>query len=278
MVKACQPRLKDVCSPLEQYLREINATPLLSAEEERELARRIQLGDRSARDHMVRANLRLVVSIAQHYTNKGLSLADLIEEGNLGLLRAVTRFDPSRNTRFSTYATFWIKQAIRQGLIQTGTTIRLPNYMVQLLSKWRQAASKLQDEFGRAPTPEEVGNHLQLSKRRFQFVQQALHVHTTGVQFEEHSNGLTLDDLPHAEEEPQADGEAEQGEEARKMHSMLATMDPKQATVLRMRFGLDDQEPKTLREIGSRLGLSSERVRQIERAALDKLGRQLRAG
>src|SRR5207302_994013 len=139
---------------------------------------------------MIRANLRLVVSIAQRYTGRGLSLSDLIEEGNLGLMNAVSRFDPTRNTRFSTYATFWIKQSIRQGLIKTGATIRIPNYMVQLLNE----------------------------------------------------------------------------------------MDPKHATVLKMRFGLDDEHPRTLREIGSRLGLSSERVRQIERAALDKLGRRMRAG
>lgn len=278
MVKACQPRQHELWSPLEQYLREINSTPLLSAEEERLLARRVQNGDRAARDHMVRANLRLVVSIAQHYTGKGLSLADLIEEGNLGLLRAVTRFDPDRNTRFSTYATFWIKQAIRQGLIQTGTTIRLPNYMVQLLSKWRQATAKLQDQLGRVPTAEEVGSHLQLTKRRFQFVQQALQINNTRMQFDDDGNGLALDDLPHADSDARVDEEPEQGEDVCKVRSMLATMDQKQATVLRMRFGLDDHEPKTLREIGSRLGLSSERVRQIERAALDKLGRHMRAG
>src|SRR5207302_8265424 len=107
------------------------------------------------------------------------------EEGNLGLLQAVKRFDPARNTRFSTYATFWIKQAVRQGLIQTGTTVRIPNYMVQLLSKWRQATGKLTDTLGRAPMPEEVASHLQLSKKRFQFVQQALHINNATVPFDE---------------------------------------------------------------------------------------------
>jgi len=277
MVKACLPRSGD-SSSLELYLQEISATPLLTAEEERALARRIQVGDRGARDHMVRANLRLVVSIAQHYTGKGLSLADLIEEGNLGLLHAVTRYDPSRNTRFSTYATFWIKQAIRQGVIKTGATIRLPNYMVQLLSKWRQAMAHLQDRLGRAPAAEEVADHLNLSKRRFQFVQQALQINNTTVQFDNDSTGLTLDDLPHGDANGYCEDEPEQREDVTKVRSVLAMMDPKQATVLRMRFGLDDQEPQTLRQIGSRLGLSSERVRQIERAALDKLGRHMRAG
>jgi RNA polymerase primary sigma factor len=278
MVKACQPRSIDLSSSLELYLQEISATPLLTPEEERSLARRIHKGDVGARDHMVRANLRLVVSIAQHYTGKGLSLADLIEEGNLGLLHAVTRFDPSRNTRFSTYATFWIKQAIRQGIIKTGATIRLPNYMVQLLSKWRQATAKLHDELGRVPTPEEVGSHLRLSKRRFQFVQQALQVNNATVQYDNEYTGMTLDDLPHADSLDGYEDEPEQREDVGKVRSVLARMDPKQATVLRMRFGLDDQEPQTLRQIGSRLGLSSERVRQIERAALDKLGRHMRAG
>lgn len=277
MVKACQPRRSD-SSSLELYLQEISATALLSAEEERTLARRIQAGDGTARDHMVRANLRLVVSIAQHYTGKGLSLADLIEEGNLGLLHAVTRYDPSRNTRFSTYATFWIKQAIRQGVIKTGATIRLPNYMVQLLSKWRQATARLQDELGRAPTPEEVADDLRLSKRRFQFVQQALQINNATVQFDNDDTGMTLDDLPHNDTEASQEEEPEQREDVCKVRAVLATMDTKQATVLRMRFGLDDHEPQTLRQIGSRLGLSSERVRQIERAALDKLGRHMRAG
>jgi RNA polymerase primary sigma factor len=277
MVKACQPRHHELWSPLEQYLREINSTPLLSAEEERLLAQRIQAGDCEARDHMVRANLRLVVSIAQHYTGKGLSLADVIEEGNLGLLRAVTRFDPSRNTRFSTYATFWIKQAIRQGLIKTGTTVRIPNYMVQLVSKWRQAAAALSDRLGRTPTLEEIAVHLQLSKKRLEFVQQALRVNANPVSFDDVA-GLGMHEAARVQDTLPLDDEPDQREDVHRVRTMLDAMDPKHATVLRMRFGLDDDGPKTLREIGSRLGLSSERVRQIERAALDKLGRRLRAG
>jgi RNA polymerase primary sigma factor len=278
MIKACRSYREPLKSSLELYLREINATPLLSVMEERVLARRILAGDEAARDHMVRANLRLVVSIAQRYVGRGLSLADLIEEGNLGLLQAVNRFDPSRDTRFSTYATFWIKQSIRQALIKSGTTIRIPNYMVQLVSKWRRAAAWLQDELGRAPVPQEVADHLQLSKKRLQFVQQALLINTVNVQFDETSPGSALEEVARADDASPLDDEPEQRDDVRRVRSMLAAMDPKHATVLRMRFGLDDQEPKTLREIGSRLGLSSERVRQIERAALDKLGRRMRAG
>src|SRR5438046_4282035 len=141
-----------VQSPLETYLREINETPLLSAEQEKELAYRIEDGDSAARDQMVRANLRRVVNIARSYQGKGLGLQDLIAEGNLGLLRAVEAFDPSMNTRFSTYASFWIKQSIKRTLVNTAKTIRLPAYMVELLSKWRRATAELQDELGRLPT------------------------------------------------------------------------------------------------------------------------------
>jgi RNA polymerase primary sigma factor len=275
MLNACPPP-RSLKSPLELYLEEINETPLLNAAQEKALALRIRQGDRAARDHMVRANLRLVVSIAQQYANRGLSLSDLIEEGNLGLLQAVNRFDPARNTRFSTYATFWIKQAIRQGLIKTGTTVRIPNYMVQLVSKWRQAAAKLTDTMGRPPTTDEVGSHLRLSKKRVEFIQQALRANNFLVQSDE-SDRLSLEELARVED-PLLLEEKPEREEVYRMRSVLASMDPKHATVLRMRFGLDDSGPKTLREIGSSLGLSSERVRQIERAALDKLGRRMRAG
>ena len=145
-----------VQTPLETYLREINETALLSADEEKSLSRAISAGDAAARDRMVRANLRLVVNIARGYSGKGLPLQDLIEEGNLGLLRAVEGFDPDMNTRFSTYASYWIKQSIKRALVNTAKTIRVPAYMVELLSKWRRAASKLTEELKRTPTPEDI--------------------------------------------------------------------------------------------------------------------------
>src|ERR1700716_1595174 len=153
-----------VQTPLETYLREINETALLTARDEQELAAGIAAGDVRARDRMVRANLRLVVNIARGYTGKGLSLQDLIEEGNLGLLRAVEGFDPSMGTRFSTYASYWIKQSIKRALVNTAKTIRIPAYMVELLAKWRRATSKLQDELGRAPTIDEIASALELPK------------------------------------------------------------------------------------------------------------------
>src|SRR5436305_6856809 len=162
MTRPRRLRCDSLQSPLETYLREINETPLLTAEQEKELAYRIEAGDGEARDRMVRANLRLVVNIARNYTGKGLGLQDLIAEGNLGLLRAVEAFDPSMNTRFSTYASYWIKQSIKRAIINAGKTIRVPAYTVELLNKWRRAAAQLQEELGRTPEHEEVAAKLKL--------------------------------------------------------------------------------------------------------------------
>ena len=153
-------------TPLETYLREINETALLTANDEKELSNRISQGDGAARDRMVRANLRLVVNIARGYTGKGLPLQDLIEEGNLGLLRAVEGFDPNMNTRFSTYASYWIKQSIKRALVNSAKTIRIPAYMVELLSKWRRASAKLADELNRTPTPEDIARELDRKSTR----------------------------------------------------------------------------------------------------------------
>src|SRR6202165_2331140 len=162
-----------VQTPLETYQREINETSLLSAGDEHELATAIGKGDTRARDRMVRANLRLVVNIARGYTGKGLSLQDLIEEGNLGLLRAVEGFDPSMDTRFSTYASYWIKQSIKRALVNTAKTIRVPAYMVELLAKWRRATAKLQEELGRPPSQEEVARSLDLPKKKLNIIKKA---------------------------------------------------------------------------------------------------------
>src|SRR5712672_133737 len=171
-----------VQSPLETYLRETNETSLLSAEEEKRLARLIGDGDGEARDQMVRANLRLVVNIARGYTGKGLGLQDLIEEGNLGLLRAVEGFDPTMNTRFSTYASYWIKQSIKRALVNTAKTIRIPAYMVELLAKWRRATAKLQEELGRTPTQEEIAKSLDLPKKKLSIIKKAIRVYNSAPQ------------------------------------------------------------------------------------------------
>lgn len=181
-----------VQSPLETYLREINETALLTADEEKMLAYRIEEGDAAARDRMVRANLRLVVNIARSYTNKGLSLQDLIEEGNLGLLRAVEGFDPTMNTRFSTYASYWIKQSIKRALVNTAKTIRVPAYMVELLAKWRRASAQLQEELGRAPSQEEVGRALDLPRKKLAIIKKAIKVYNTVPQTDQGDAGWSL--------------------------------------------------------------------------------------
>src|SRR6516225_10178705 len=183
-------------TPLQIYLHDINDTALLSAEEERKLAERVAAGDPFAREHMVKANLRLVVNIARGYLGKGLSLEDLIEEGNLGLMRAVEGFDGMMETRFSTYASYWIKQSIRRAVMNTGKPIRLPAYMVSLLSKWRRATTVLTDRLGRAPTHEEVGKALRLSKKKMGIVAKAIRInnlipHADGPEDE----GTVLDDV-----------------------------------------------------------------------------------
>src|ERR1700720_727061 len=179
MARMRRPRSESVQSPLETYLREINETSLLSAEQEKLLAYRIEGGDNEARDQMVRANLRLVVNIARGYTGKGLGLQDLIEEGNLGLLRAVQGFDPTMNTRFSTYASYWHKQSIKRALVNTAKTIRIPAYMFELLSKWRQATARLQEELGRVPTLEEVAQSMKLPKKKLAIIKKAIRIYNT---------------------------------------------------------------------------------------------------
>ena len=270
-------RTELVQSPLETYLREINETALLTADEEKALARRIATGDTEARDQMVRANLRLVVNIARGYTGKGLALQDLIEEGNLGLLRAVEGFDPTMNTRFSTYASYWIKQSIKRAIINTAKTIRIPAYMVELLAKWRRATSKLTDDLGRPPTHEEVAKVLGLPKKKLNIIKKAIRVYNSAPQTDQPETGWSIDEMLMDARSKSPDMEMVETDDLSHVMQLLDKMDKREATVLRMRFGLDDEEPKTLKEIGECLGLTRERVRQIESEALSKLSESLSA-
>jgi RNA polymerase primary sigma factor len=275
MTRLRRPRNDVVQSPLETYLREINETPLLNAQEEKQLAYRIEEGDGQARDRMVRANLRLVVNIARSYTGKGLGLQDLIEEGNLGLLRAVEGFDPGMNTRFSTYASYWIKQSIKRALVNTAKTIRIPAYMVELLAKWRRATTKLQDELGRPPTHEEVARILELPKKKLAIIKKAIRVYNATPQTDQTEAGWSLDEMIMDANTKTPDTEMVEADDLHHVLDLLDKMDKREATVLRMRFGLDDEEPKTLKEIGECLGLTRERVRQIENEALSKLSESM---
>ncbi|MBN1851596.1 MAG: RNA polymerase sigma factor RpoD/SigA [Pirellulales bacterium] len=260
-----------VQTPLETYLREINETALLSAEDERELAMRIGQGDTRARDRMVRANLRLVVNIARGYSGKGLGLQDLIEEGNLGLLRAVEGFDPAVGTRFSTYASYWIKQSIKRALINTGKTIRIPAYMVELLSKWRRASTRLAEELGRTPTPEEVARVLGLPRKKLPIIKKAIRIYNATPQTDQSEVGWTLSDMVMDERLLSPDEALVESDSLFHVLRLLKNMENREQTILKMRFGLEDHEPRTLKEIGERLGLTRERVRQIETEALRKL-------
>jgi RNA polymerase primary sigma factor len=277
MSKPRRSHADSVQSPLETYLREINETPLLSMEEEQQLAYRIQAEDYEARDQMIRANLRLVVSIARGYVGKGLSLQDLIEEGNLGLLRAVEGFDPTMNTRFSTYASYWIKQSIKRALVNTANTIRIPAYMVELLAKWRRATSKLRDELGRPPTNEEVARFLGLPKKKLNIIKKAIRIYNSAPQTDQQDAGWSIDEMLMDSRAKTPDNEMVETDDMKQVMQLLDKMDKREATVLRMRFGLDDEQPKTLKEIGECLGLTRERVRQIESEALAKLSESLSA-
>ena len=277
MARLRRHRRDTVQSPLETYLREINETALLNAQEEKDLAVLIGQGDKAARDRMIRANLRLVVNIARGYVGKGLALQDLIEEGNIGLLRAVEGFDPTIGTRFSTYASYWIKQSIKRALVNTAKPIRIPAYMVELLTKWRKASNDLQETLGRTPTPEEIAVVLDIPKKKLAIVKKAINVYNLVPQTDQGENGWTLGEMLMDERTKAPDVEMIEADNLRIVMNRLGEMDKREATVLRMRFGLNDSEPKTLKEIGESLGLTRERVRQIENEALGKLSAVLMA-
>ena len=221
---------------------------------------------------MVRANLRLVVNIARGYLGKGLALEDLIEEGNLGLLRAVEGYDETMQTRFSTYASYWIKQSIRRSVMNNGKVIRLPAYMVSLLAKWKRATLVLTDRLGRPPTNEEVGKALRLSKKKLGIVAKAIRVNNLTPHPEgDDEDGFAIGDVLTDEKARPVDDVLIETDDLDRVFRRIDQLDDREASVIRMRFGLEPYMPMTLREVGENLGLTRERVRQLESQALAKL-------
>jgi RNA polymerase primary sigma factor len=255
----------------QHYLREICEISLLSAEDERDLAERVTAGDPTARDHLARANLRLVVKFARRYVGQGLPLEDLIAEGNLGLLRAVEAFDGSRQIRFSTYATYWIEQSIRRGVINQGGSIRLPAHMVAQLVKWRRATAILSKRLGREPSPEEVGKALGLSRKRSDMVAQA--IQSKKVMHSPESANEDEDGIGQLLDERSRDAAdlLVEADDQDRIFRRLDQLDQRSAKVVRMRFGLAPYAPMTVREVGSHLGLVCGVVRQLEKRALQQL-------
>lgn len=225
-------------------------------EEEQALGVRVAAGDVVARDHMVRANLRLVVSIARGYVGRGIPTEDLVAEGNLGLVRAVEGFNPARGTRFSTYATWWIERLIKRAISDTSRTVRLPAYVSELLVLWRRATAKLQDELGRPPTREEISKSLSLPKKKLAIIKEALRIQCV-------DDATPLDEMPCREV---ADTES-----VRVALRKLALEDALGALILRLRFGIDGNNPRTLREVAEAVRMSLAAVSEAESAALHRL-------
>jgi RNA polymerase primary sigma factor len=257
------------------YLREIGQVKLLTPQEEIELAARIKKGDKKARELMIKANLRLVVKIARDYEGIGLPLLDLISEGNIGLMKAVERFDPAKGGKLSTYGSWWIKQSIKRALANQSKTIRLPVHLVDKISKMRRTAMRLQEELGREPTDEELGEELGITASRVaQMRMAAIRPASLDAPIgDEDSNNFA-----EVVQDEAADTPYEQLEEktvTRMLQEMVKTLDPREATILRARFGLDGGPQKTLEEVGQKFGVTRERVRQIQNIALRKLRKMI---
>ena len=257
------------------YLREVGETKLLTVEEENQLAARIKKGDKKARERMIKANLRLVVKIAREYEDYGMPLLDLINEGNMGLMKAVERFDPTKGAKLSTYSSWWIKQAIKRALANQSKTIRLPIHVVDKLFHMRHAAVKLQEVLGREPTDEELGDELGMSAKKVN------QLRTAAIRPASLEAPLGDDDtsrIADVVKDESADTPYEQLEEKTNttmLRDLVATLPTREAEILRYRFGLDGDQERTLEEVGAKFGVTRERIRQIQNVALAKLRKEI---
>jgi RNA polymerase primary sigma factor len=257
------------------YLREVGQTPLLTVEEENKLAARIKKGDKKAREQMIKANLRLVVKIAREYEDYGMPLLDLINEGNMGLMKAVERFDPSKGAKLSTYSAWWIKQAIKRALANQSKTIRLPIHVVDKLFHMRKASVKLQEEFGREPTDEELGEELGMSARKVaQFRTAAIRPASLEAPLGDDDTSRIADVV--RDETATTPYEQLEGKtNVELMQDLVKTLPVREAEILRYRFGLDGDSEKTLEEVGEKFGVTRERIRQIQNIALARLRKEI---
>ena len=264
---------------LKEYLNDIDEASLLTFEEERNLGKLIvDENDPLARERLVRSNLRLVVNIAKKYAGRGMSLGDLIEEGNLGLIRAVDYFDPDRGVRFSTYSAWWIKQSIKRALLTSVQPLHIPTYMVELINHWRSASAELEATLSRSPTLEEMSTALSIPMRKAKVVRQIAKTVTSGFRSnsldDDHRLGETIRD----DKIVGPDEIVLSEEEKTRVLKLLDRLDPRETKILTMRFGLHGEEPLTLKEIGKKLKLTRERVRQIQRDGLAKLYEHMTEG